>query len=65
MRPAAVLIQHTGCDRERRVLLMAESPTFGIRLVKALIEAANGGGAVVGPFAIGICVMDVKTKARA
>jgi hypothetical protein len=38
---------------------------IGISARKALIEAANGGGAVVGPFAIGICVMDVKTKARA
>jgi two-component system sensor histidine kinase CreC len=43
----------------------SRSSGLGLCFVKAFIEAADAGLAIVGPFALGVRVMDVEAQARA
>ena len=56
------------CGRKDRfpiVLHAHDGPAFGFRLIKPLVQFPDVRLAVVGPFAVSIGVMNVKTKARA
>src|SRR5258705_2188379 len=61
----ARLLLLEGEDDRPVTLHVCQRPAPRFRLVKPLVEAADAGLAIVGPFALGVGVVHVEAEARA